>query len=253
VPVAPLDAAVWAEVCRVLADPARVLQEYQRRLDAVRMGAQPVELEMVERQLGKLRRGIGRLIDSYAEGIIDKAEFEPRIRELRQRLAKLEGDAAALKDAAEQTRSLHLVIGKLETFAEMVGDRLETADWDTRRTLIRTLVRRIEIDDEAVRVIFRIDPGPNDAGGSRRLLQHCPGRDRQVARTDLSGTRFTQRPPQIIPEPCRTARLQHIIQTERRDREIPMEPRGDRLSATEATAAQVKQQRSLAHAQRRPR
>jgi site-specific DNA recombinase len=176
VPVAPLDAAVWAEICRVLADPARVLQEYQRRLDAVRMGAQPVELEMVERQLGKLRRGIGRLIDSYAEGIIDKAEFEPRIRELRQRVAKLEGDAAALKDAAEQTRSLHLVIGKLETFAEMIGDRLEAADWNTKRTIIRTLVRRIEIDDEAVRVIFRIDPGPNDAGGSRRLLQHCPGR-----------------------------------------------------------------------------
>ena len=32
-----------------------------------------------ERQLGKLGRGIGRLIDSYAEAVISKAEFEPRI------------------------------------------------------------------------------------------------------------------------------------------------------------------------------
>ena len=190
VPVAPLDAAVWAEVCRVLADPARVLQEYQRRLDAVRMGAQPVELETVERQLSKLRRGIGRLIDSYAEGIIDKAEFEPRIRELRQRVAKLEGDAAALKDAAEQTRSLHLVIGKLETFAEMVGDRLETADWDTRRTIIRTLVRRIEIDDGAVRVIFRIDPGPNDA--VELLLTLDDFAERGLLRVHAS-------PPDVVP------------------------------------------------------
>jgi site-specific DNA recombinase len=179
--VAPLDAAVWAEVCRVLEDPARVLEEYQRRLDVARTSPQQADLEALDRRLTKLRGGIGRLIDSYAEGIIDKAEFEPRIAELRQRVAQLEGQAAMLTTAAEQTRSLHLVIGKLETFATLIGDRLETADWETRRDIIRTLVRRIEIDDDTVRVIFRIDPGPNDSGGSRRLLQHCPQRDRAVA------------------------------------------------------------------------
>jgi hypothetical protein len=37
---------------------------------------------MVEAQLGKLRRGLGRLIDAYAEGLIEKGEFEPRIARL---------------------------------------------------------------------------------------------------------------------------------------------------------------------------
>jgi site-specific DNA recombinase len=181
VPVAPLDAAVWAEVCRVLKNPARVLQEFQRRLDATRTDPRRPELEAVDRQLAKLRRGIDRLIDSYAEGLIAKAEFEPRIVELRQRVAKLEREAGVLKDAAEQTRSLHLVIGKLEAFAELIGGRLEAADWDTKRDIIRTLVRRIEIDDDTVRVVFRVEPGPNDDRGSRRLLQHCPERGGTVA------------------------------------------------------------------------
>ena len=57
--------------------------------------------------------------------------MEPRVRELRQRVERLEEDAVALRHAAEQTRSLHLVIGRLETFAELVGNRLEAADWDT--------------------------------------------------------------------------------------------------------------------------
>ena len=35
VAVEPLDEAVWTEVCRLLDDPARVIAEYQRRLDAV--------------------------------------------------------------------------------------------------------------------------------------------------------------------------------------------------------------------------
>jgi site-specific DNA recombinase len=175
-----LDTAVWAEVCRLLEDPARVTEEYQRRLQAVRTGPRWPELETVERQLAKLRGGVGRLIDSYAEGVISKVEFEPRLAGLRQRVAKLEAEAAALRDATEQARSLQLVIGKLETFATLVRGRLDGADWDTRRDIVRTLVRRIEIDDQHVRVVFRVDPGPQDGTGSRRSPQHCPGRHRQA-------------------------------------------------------------------------
>ncbi len=53
---------------------------------------------------------------------------------------------------------------KLETFAALVCDQLDEADWTTRRDLIRALVRRIEIDDQHVRVVFR--NGPN-----RRTVQ----------------------------------------------------------------------------------
>jgi site-specific DNA recombinase len=35
----------------------------------------PDEIVRLDRQMTSLRRGIGRLIDSYAEGIIDKTEF----------------------------------------------------------------------------------------------------------------------------------------------------------------------------------
>src|SRR3954470_8977254 len=182
VPVEALDGAVWAEVCRVLEDPARVVQEYQRRLEAARTGSRRPELETIDRQIAKLRRGIGRLIDSYAEGIIDKAELEPRLASLRRRAGELEAEAAALRDAAARTRSLQLVIGRLESLAGMVRDRLATADWATRRDLVRALVRRIEIDDDQVRVVFRVDAGPDDRGGPGRPSQHCPGRDQELPR-----------------------------------------------------------------------
>ena len=173
-PVEPLDAAVWAEVCRLLENPARLADEYQRRLQAVRNGPPQPELETLERQLSKLRAGAGRLIDSYAEGVISKAEFEPRLAGLRQRIAEIEAETAALGDAAEQERSLQLVIGKLETFATMVRDRLDEADWTTKRDLIRTLVRRIEVNDQHVRVVFRVDPRPQGSPDPRQISHHYP-------------------------------------------------------------------------------
>jgi len=180
--VEQLDAAVWREVCRLLEDPARVMGEYQRRLQAVRTGPCRPELETVERQLTKLRGGVGRLIDSYAEGVIGKAEFEPRLAGLRQRVAKLEAEAAALRDSAEQARSLHLIIGKLEAFASLVQDQLDGADWSTRRDIVRTLVRRIEVDGPHIRVVFRIDPGSGNDPTSPRVLPHCPARGGTLAR-----------------------------------------------------------------------
>ena len=35
-------------------------------------------------------RGIGRLIDSYAAGVIDRPEFEPRVAGIKPGVAKLE-------------------------------------------------------------------------------------------------------------------------------------------------------------------
>jgi site-specific DNA recombinase len=174
--VEPLEAAVWDEVCRLLRDPARVVEEYRRRLDAVSRGPHRHELDAMARQSDRLRRALDRLIDGYAEGLIAKHEFEPRIAEVRRRIARLDAQTAALRRAEEQTRSLQLVIGKLNVFAEMVRDRLETADWSVRREIVRTLVKRIEVDDDVVRVVFRVDTGPSGQPEPRRALPHCPTR-----------------------------------------------------------------------------
>ena len=41
---------------------------------------------------------MGRLIDSYAEGLIDKDEFEPRVTRLKERVAALEAQAKQVSE-----------------------------------------------------------------------------------------------------------------------------------------------------------
>jgi site-specific DNA recombinase len=105
-----LDAAVWQEVEHVLRDPARIAAEYERRLEAARRSdTGGLSFAAVEMQLAKLRRGRGRLIDSYAEGLIERAEFEPRIAGFRQRIQAWEVQAKALQDEAAQRHTLEPV------------------------------------------------------------------------------------------------------------------------------------------------
>jgi site-specific DNA recombinase len=72
-----LDPAVWEEVCALLQELKRLEQEYQRRLQATSNDQDA--LTLLQAQSTKLRQCIGRLIDTYTEGLIDKQEFEPRL------------------------------------------------------------------------------------------------------------------------------------------------------------------------------
>ena len=157
-----VDEAVWHEVESLLRDPARIATEYERRLEEARQrGAEGPDLAAASTQLAKLRRGMDRLIDSYADGLIEKAEFEPRITGLRQRIESWQAQIDTMRDEAARQATLSLIIGRLEDFAKRVQDRMGDVDWRMRRDLIRVLVKRVEIHQEDVNVVFRIDPIPS--------------------------------------------------------------------------------------------
>ncbi|MCP4205498.1 MAG: hypothetical protein GY767_00420 [Shimia sp.] len=120
-----LEQAVWHEVCQLLEDPQRLADEYQRRLDALQATPDDADTALVEKQINKLRQGITRLIDGYAEGYLEKAEAEPRIRRFKERLQTLEAQAAQQADQAQQQHDLQLIIGRLEEFSAKVKDGLE--------------------------------------------------------------------------------------------------------------------------------
>jgi site-specific DNA recombinase len=63
-----------------------------------------------------------------------------------------------LNEEAEGEEALRAILARLEIFAGKVNEGLHQADFQTRRELIRVLVKRIEIDEQQIRVVFRISP-----------------------------------------------------------------------------------------------
>ena len=72
-----------------------------------------------------------------------------------------------------------VMIGRLEEFAARVRDGLSDLEWAGKQALIRTLVRRIEIDRSHVEIIFRVPPPasetsrPFEPSSDRKTRHHC--------------------------------------------------------------------------------
>jgi len=176
-----LEQGVWEEVCDLLQDQQRLQQEYARRLNTPK--EETKNLAVMYAQQGKIQQGMARLIDGYAEGFVQKAEFEPRITRLRQRLLELEQQAQEIQDREHLQAELQIAINRLEEFGEQVRENLTEADWHMRRELIRMLVKRVEIGKEEIKIVFRIPPDTNASGGAiGDSLQHCWKRESAAAR-----------------------------------------------------------------------
>jgi site-specific DNA recombinase len=179
-----LEGAVWKDVCTLLNDPAKVAGEYERRLQGKARGPGARGGESLTKLIQKVKRGIARLIDAYSEGLLEKGEFEPRIRGAKERLAKLEAEAQVQADAEAQKEELRLVIGHLQEFSERVKSSLAQADWSTRREIIRALVKRVEVDQKEVRMVYRVSPPPFVESPNGGILQDCWRGDYFAARGD---------------------------------------------------------------------
>ena len=192
-----VEVTVWDEVCRLLEHPQRLEAEYRQRQHAPRRGSQWETPESLRTQSSKLRQGIARLIDSYAEGVLGKEEFEPRILRMKQRVTVLEDRLQQLADDATQQRDLRLIISQLEDFVAKVRGGLATADWRTRREIIRALVRRVEIDQQQVLVVFRVPPAYTNSGPDGSVLPDC----RRTAGTALRGSFLGREPLPLVHHP----------------------------------------------------
>jgi len=174
-----LEQMVWDQVRQLLEDPSRVAHEYRRRIGQASDAAGPPEqVVRLDRQMTALDRGIARLIDGYAGGFIDKAEFEPRIAGLKQRRSQLQEQQRAAAEAADAERELSLVISRLKEFSDKISQGLDRLDWHGMRQIVHTVIRRIEIDHDSVEVIFRVPPPMRAPEGGQQPLsrvsaQHC--------------------------------------------------------------------------------
>jgi hypothetical protein len=181
-----LELAVWQEVCALLAHPERLRQEFARRQQATGAG-QRQERSALEAQMGQLRQGVARLIDSYTEGLIEKTAFEPRVTRLRQRIAHIEAQCEALASEETLQRELHLIVSRLDDFATQVRGNLDDLAWSKKREIIRALVRRVEIGLEQVQVVFRVDSLPGEVDPEKKSLQLCRGSSHPTLRCTLVG------------------------------------------------------------------
>ena len=154
-----LDDVVWGQVLDAIKNPKRLKKEYENRLTKMEGDARELfDTTALRKQKVQLEKGKSRLIDSYASTIIDKDDFEPKIKNLKIRLSQIDEQIEKSVNTESAQYELFLVIDRLEEFSKKVDVTLDIVDFNTKREIIRALVKRVEIYKEEVVVVFRIDP-----------------------------------------------------------------------------------------------
>jgi site-specific DNA recombinase len=149
-----LEEAVWVDACELLRHPKVLRKEYERRLAAP---SDSDSLASIKKQLATSKRSVERLIDAYSDGVLDRAEFDPRLKRARERLSKHEQQLHELESESREQSTLREALSCLDSFCESIEANLEGADWRLRREILRTLIDKIVIEADQVRIVYRIN------------------------------------------------------------------------------------------------
>jgi len=149
-----LETTVWSEVSKLLMNPQRVELEHE---DRTINGTLLDNLETLRTQETKLQHAVERLIDGFAEGLIEKDQFASRMARTKSRIADLDARIKAYAGDVDKREHLRIAMNRLRELAATVGPELGSADWQRRREIIRTVVQRIDIGTDVIKIIFRIN------------------------------------------------------------------------------------------------
>jgi len=192
-----LDQIVWAEVIRLLEDPALIQQELDRRLVAARTSDPTRKREQsLQRELTQVGKGIERLLTAYQEGLLSIEQLRERMPGLRQRQQTLRAELQAIADQINDRAAFLRLAETLTAFLARLRSAAETLSVIERQKIVRLLVKDILVAEDTITIrhSIPIPSSPAQKGGSEApkdpnyLL--CKGRDHRTLRT----TRLRVRP-----------------------------------------------------------
>jgi site-specific DNA recombinase len=146
-----LDEVVWGQVTALLADPALVQGELDRRLTELR-AANPATSERarLDRDLTRTTKAIGRLVQAYQEDLLTLGELRSRMPDLRARQTSLQASIDAL-EAQLLDRETYLKLAEgLENFLARLRETAGTATVQDRQKVLRSVVREVLVGPERV-------------------------------------------------------------------------------------------------------
>ena len=163
-----LDEVVWKQVLELLQDPTLIRQEIGRRIEKIQ-SSNPTKRrrETLNRQLVRVRTGMGKLIDAYQEDLVQLEELRQRMPELRKREQALRSELESLEAVVtDQEIFLRLAAG-LESFLTSLRQSADTLTVTERQKVLRLVVKEIQVGRSTIQIKHSIPTNsPDRIGGS---------------------------------------------------------------------------------------
>jgi site-specific DNA recombinase len=187
-----LDQIVWAEVIRLLEDPALIQQELDRRLVAARTADPTRKREQsLQRELTQVGKSVERLVNAYQEGLLSIEQLRERMPVLRQRERTLRSELQAIADQTADRDAFLRLAETLTAFLVRLRQAAETLDVAERQRIVRLVVKEVLIGDDTITIRHSIpipsgppqDTNTPQPPSGRKSLLLCKGSNRTPLRS----------------------------------------------------------------------
>ncbi len=198
-----LDQVVWDHIGALLADPAVIRTEIDRRLDQARTSDPATQQrQRLQDALAKAANAITRMIEAFQEQLVTLDELRARMPDLRAHETGLRHQIDAL-DAQTADREAYLKLADdLEGFLARLHHRTTDAGIEERQRVLRLLVKDVIVGPEKITIRHRI-PAP---GSTNRHPHDSPSTEgEQPAGYPLRWGRDQSVDVQRLPAPARPA------------------------------------------------
>ena len=180
-----LDQLVWDEILRLLEDPALIQDELSRRLEAAR-DSSPTQrrLEILNRDLIRVRKSMERLLTAYQEELLSLDELRVRMPPLRQREQAMLAELQAINNQTADRAAYLQLAETLTAFLERLRSKAQTLDIGQRQRIMRLLVKEVIVGKDLITIKHSI-PG-NSKPTANKLIPSKASDDSKTAQSDKS-------------------------------------------------------------------
>ena len=173
-----LDQIVWAEVIRLLENPALIQQELDRRLAAARSSDPGKKREQsLQRELTHVGKGIERILSAYQEALMSIEQLRERMPALRQREQALRAELQAIADQTNDRAAFLRLAESLTAFLDRLHGAADTLSITERQRIVRLVVKDVLIGDDTITIRHSIPVPPGPKQGGTLLSSQTAGPD----------------------------------------------------------------------------
>ena len=149
-----LEAAVWEHIGTLLADPARLLAQFERFAAGADRDGQRAEASErpIAARLDRLARAEQRLVDAYQAEVISLPELSERRRSLAEQRCALEQQLAASGMLRREQIKARAVLDDLTAFCARIHGRLDAASFADKQIILQLVVDRIIVHDDSLEI-----------------------------------------------------------------------------------------------------
>jgi site-specific DNA recombinase len=131
------------------------------------------------------------MIDAYANGVIERSEFESRIGSLRSQHDREAAALASLRGEQDEASDFANAASAFSSLASQVEQNLETASFELKRELLTLLIKRIELCQDEIRIVYKVPQNPFlPSPDNRGIFQHwlsLPATAPQFSNSHMTG------------------------------------------------------------------